>query len=180
MSMELDTLPRSHSPATRPGSLLWLARLLGLLAVGAFQGGWAMVRDPYEPLGMTIAFLERTPIDTYFWPGVFLLCIGAASLLTVAGLVTRWLWPWANGIERRIGYRWPWIGAVSIGSTLLVFEMLEVYMVPFHPVMHPLLIASSVAVLLLAITPATRRRFSVGPLAQGSIRSEDAEGRNTT
>ena len=180
MSTDLDPLPRPHATARLPQPLLWLAGLLGLLAVGAFQGGLAMVRDPLEPLGLQVDFLERTPIDTYFWPGVFLLCISAACLITVTGLVSRWRWQWADTIEHRVGYRWPWIGAVSIGATLLVFEMLEVYLVPFHPLMHPLLIAASVAVLLLAATLATRAHFSVRPLPEWSIRSENAEGRHTT
>jgi hypothetical protein len=156
MSTDLDTLSRLHTTARLPRPLVWLAALLGLLAIGAFQGGLTMVRDPLEPLGLQVDFLARTPIDTYFWPGVFLLCISAACLVTVTGLVSRWRWQWAVAIESRVGYRWPWIGAVSIGVTLLVFEMLEVYMVPFHPLMHPLLIAASVAVLLLASVPSTR------------------------
>jgi hypothetical protein len=46
---------------------------------------------------------------------------------------------------------------VSIGGILLVFEVVELFMVPFHPVMHPLLIAGSMAILILALTPSARR-----------------------
>ena len=161
MSTDLDALPRSHTTTSRPRSWprLVLAVLLGLLAIGAFQGGWAMVRDPIEPLGMNPDFLEHTPIDTFFWPGVFFLAISAACLLTVVGLLSRWRWPWAASIEHRVGYRWPWIGAVSIGWTLLAFEVLEVYMIPFHPVMHPVIIAASVAVLLAASARSTRTHY---------------------
>lgn len=180
MSTNLDTRPRLVTTARLPRPAIWLAGLLGLLAIGAFQGGWAMVRDPYEPLGMTVAFLERTPIDTYFWPGVFLLCIGAASVLTMVGMVSRWRWQWASAIERWIGYRWPWIGAVSIGTILLIFEMLEVYIVPFHPVMHPLLIAASVTVLLLAVAPSTRAHLRADRSTESSIGSEGAQGRHTS
>jgi hypothetical protein len=156
MSTALDSPRRTPTTSGRPRSLLWLAALLGLLAIGAFQGGVAMVLDPIEPLGMSVDFLVRTPIDTYFWPGVFLLAIGAASVVTVLGLMSGWRWQWASSLERRVGYRWPWIGSVAIGTTLLVFEVLEVYLIPFHPLMHPLLIAASVAVLLLASAQSTR------------------------
>lgn len=159
--MTTDTLPLRRLTDRRPPAVGWLSALLGLLAIGAFQGGLAMVRDPLEPLGMGVDFLERTPVDSYVWPGVFLLSIAAASLLTVAGLLSRWRWHWAGPIERALGYRWPWIGATVIGVVLLGFEMLEVYMVPFHPIMHPLLIASSVAMLLLAAAPSTRAHFRV-------------------
>jgi hypothetical protein len=121
-----------------------------------------MVVDPLEPLGMHAELLDRTPIDTYFWPGVFLLAIASASALTLPGLLFGWQWSWAAGIERWVGYRWPWIGAVSIGSILLVFEMLEVYLFPFHPIMHPLLITISVLLLGLSFAPSTKAHLCAG------------------
>lgn len=144
-----------------PGPLVALIVLLGLLAVGAIQGGWAMVADPQTPLGMSTEFLEGTPISDYLLAGWFLLGIAAASLITVAGLLLPWRWGWARGIERVVGYRWPWVGAVSTGAVLLVFEILELFMVPFHPVMHPLLIAASVALVLLPFAPSVRKRLRV-------------------
>lgn len=145
-------------PAARrhPGSVVALMVLLGLLTVGALQGGLAMVVDPYEPLGMSVEFLDGTPVDTYFWPGVFLLAVAAASLLTFAGLVTGWRWRWAATIETAVGHRWPWLGTVAVGGVLLAFEIAEIFLIPFHPVMHPLLIAGSVALVALALTPSAR------------------------
>jgi hypothetical protein len=61
-----------------------------------------------------------------------------------------------------VGYRWPWLGALSIGSVLLVFEIMELFMVPFHPVMHPLLIAASLAIITLILTPSARDFLRVG------------------
>jgi len=130
--------------------------LLGLLAIGALQGGIAMVVNPYTPLGMSAEFLDGAPVDTYFWPGVFLLGIAAASLLTLAGLVTGWRWRWAASIETAVGYRWPWLGTVAVGGVLLAFEIAEVFLIPFHPVMHPLLIAGSAGLIALALTPSAR------------------------
>lgn len=143
---------RSHRP---PPTVIALAVLLGLLAVGALQGGVAMVRDPHQPLGMSAGFLDRAPIDTYFWPGVFLLAIAAASALTLVGLLFDWRWRWASAIERRVGHRWPWLGAFSTAGVLLVFELLELYIVPFHPVMHPTLIIASLLMLGLTLSPST-------------------------
>jgi len=121
-----------------------------------------MVVNPTEPLGMTVEYLERAPVDNYFLPGLFLVAIAAVSIVTVAGLTFGWRWRWASSIESRIGYRWPWLGAVSIGGILLVFELIELFMVPFHPVMHPLLIAGSLAILILALTPGARRCLAAG------------------
>lgn len=146
-----------HRP---PGSITSLGLLLAFLVVGAFQGGLAMVTNPVDPLGMSLDFLERAPVDDYFWPGMFLIGIAVASTLTAVGLFVRWEWSWASRIEARIGFRWPWIGAMSIGTVLLAFEIIELFIVPFHPLMHPLLIAGSLGILLLALTNSARGYLS--------------------
>lgn len=144
-----------------PATVVALILLLSLLTIGAIQGGVAMVTNPTNPLGMSTSYLEGTPVADYFWPGVFLLGISAASIITVAGLVSGWEWRWAHHIEFAVGYRWPWIGAVSTGSVLLLFEVIELFVVPFHPIMHPLLIAASMAIVGLALTRSARAHLSV-------------------
>jgi hypothetical protein len=157
MSTTFHAVSRGETRSHRlPATVIGLVGLFAVLGVGAVQGGIAMVTDPLTPLGMTTSFLERTPIDTYFWPGIFLLSIAAAALLTIVGLLFGWRWHWAGAIERSIGFRWPWIGAVATGTILLLFEIIELFMVPFHPVMHPLLIAGSVAIISLAMTSSAR------------------------
>lgn len=144
----------------KPAAIVALTSLLGLLTIGALQGGIAMVTNPSEPLGMTVEYLAGSPVDDYSLPGLFLLGIAAASIITISGLIFDWRWIWASPIESRIGYRWPWLGAVSIGGVLLVFEIVELFMVPFHPVMHPLLITGSLAIVILALTPLARRHLA--------------------
>jgi hypothetical protein len=154
-------IPVASKRIAPPASVIILAVLLGLLTIGAVQGGIAMLADPLTPLGMSVEYLEGTPVDDYVLPGLFLLGIAAASLITIAGLVFGWRWKWAAGIESRVGYRWPWIAALATGAVLLVFEIIELFLVPFHPVMHPLLIAGSVAILALALSPSARRYLRV-------------------
>lgn len=160
MSVQAPSPTTVDTSRRRPGSVWALAALLGLLAVGATQGGWAMVSDPTSPLDMPTTYLERTPISDYFLPGVFFLCIAAASLVTLVGLVSDWRWAWANKIEDFVGRRWPWIGAVAVGAIVLAFEVLELFLVPFQPVMHPLLLAGSGAILLLPFTRSVGRHLA--------------------
>ncbi len=150
-----------HAFRWPPVTVTVLGFLLVLLVVGAIQGGWAMVTNPVSPLGMSLEYLERTPVDDYFLPGLFLLGIALASSLTVVGLFVRWEWPGASRIENAIGFRWPWIGAMAIGAVLLAFEVVELFLVPFHPVMHPLLIAVSLAIVILASARSAREHLSV-------------------
>lgn len=140
----------------RPATVVVLAVMFGILAVGTFEAARAMITDPLAPFGMTTELLEKAPVDTYFWPGMFFVGITLASLATIIGLVFRWEWNWAGGIESRVGYRWPWLGALSTGFVLLVFEIIELFLVPFHPVMHPFLIAWSLAIIALPLTRSAR------------------------
>ena len=142
-----------------PVSIVVLSVLLGILAIGTFAAAREMITNPLEPFGMTTEWLEKAPVDTYLWPGMFFLGITMATLLTLAGLTLRWPWKSARGIEARTGYRWPWLGAVSTGAVLLLFEIIELFLVPFHPVMHPLLIAASLAIISLPFTHSSRRHF---------------------
>lgn len=144
-----------------PSSIVVLSVLLGFLVIGTFEAARAMITNPSEPLGMTTEWLENTPVETYFWPGMFFGGMTLASLLTLAGLLFGWPWRWARRIEALIGYRWPWLGAVSTGVVLLVFEIIELFLVPFHPVMHPLLIVWSVAIIGLPFTPTARHWLGV-------------------
>jgi hypothetical protein len=154
------TKKRKGSVKWPPASVTALGFLLILLVVGAVQGGLAMVINPVDPLGMSLDFLEGAPVDNYFWPGMFLLGIALASAVTAVGLFFTWDWRWAAQIERSVGFRWPWVGAVSVGTVLLAFEIIELFMVPFQPVMHPLLIAGSLAIVILAATPSARTHLS--------------------
>lgn len=147
-----------------PRPVAWLAALLPTLGIVAMQGGIAMLLDPAEPMGMSSDLLHRTPIDNYLLPGIFLLAISAASLVTTVGIVFGWRWQWAEGIERRLGKRWPWIGAIAIALVLLVFELVEVYLFPFHPILHPLLILWTVAILVLAFSERTQDHFWTPPV----------------
>lgn len=133
MSTTTHSTPgRTRRHTKRPSlPVVTLAGLLSFLIIGALQGGLAMVINPVDPLGMSLDFLEKAPIADYFWPGIFLLAIAAASVLTVPGLLFGWDWHWATRIEAVVGYRWPWIASISIGSVLLVFELIELFVVPF-------------------------------------------------
>jgi hypothetical protein len=44
---------------------------------------------------------------------------------------------------------------------MLLFEIIELFLVPFHPVMHPLLIAWSLAIIWLPFTRSARQYLRV-------------------
>lgn len=159
-----STAVRPVRAATRsplPGLARVLAAVLAFLTIGALQGGIAMLLNPDTPLGMTTQYLDGTPFDSYVLPGLYLVAVGVAAGITAAGITFRWHWKWASKIEAAIGYRWQWIGAVAVGVALLVLEVIELFTVPFHPIMHPLMIAVGLISVGLPLMAKIRREYRV-------------------
>ena len=141
-----------------------LAGALAFLAIGGLQGGIAMLMNPETPLGMSTQYLDGTPFHSFVLPGLYLLAVGAAAGLTAIGIAINWRWQWAARLEQAIGYRWQWIGAVAVGLALLVLEVIELFTVPFHPILHPLMIAVGLISIGLPFTPSLRRRYETSDL----------------
>lgn len=148
---------RPHVSYRPPVSIVALTIQLVLVAAGALQGGIAMVADPDSPMGISLEHLEATPFDDYFWPGMFLLGIALAAVVTIPGLLLEWEWDWAWRIESAIGYEWPWISVVAIGILLFSFEVLGLVFGQLPFVIHMLLLALSLNMIGLALTDSARR-----------------------
>lgn len=98
-----------------------------------------------------------SPASTSPIAGLFLLGIAAASIITIPVSSSNGTGGGPRGSRQPSGFQWPWLAAVAIGGVLLAFEITELFIVPFHSLMHPLLIAGSLAILTLAMTRSTRR-----------------------
>ena len=62
-----------------PVSVAVLSVLVGVLVVGTFAAAREMITNPLQPFGMTTEWLEKVPVDTYFWPGIFFAGMTVAS-----------------------------------------------------------------------------------------------------
>lgn len=140
-----------------PATVIALTGLLTLIAAGAIQGGISMVTDTIHPMGISLQHLEATPFDDYLWPGMFLLGIALASMLTIPGLLLKWEWRWAWRIERAFGFEWPWISIMSIAVLLYSFEVIGLLFAQLPFVMHLLLVGVSLNMIGLALTDSARR-----------------------
>ena len=92
----------------RPIALWPLVATMGSLCVGGFVGGIAFVSDPTgASLGARLAWLDKTPVDDFFLPGLFLLGVYAiGTLIAIAGLIWRFSPGPVRGLDRRLGYHW--------------------------------------------------------------------------
>jgi len=141
-------------------ALVSVVILLVLLAVPSAICGLEMINDPIGALGMTTDWLVRTPIDTFLWPGIFLLGLAAAALLSAAGFVMGFRWRWISRAENFFGYRWPWVGAVSTGVVLMAWIIVEVILLPtVHPVLHPGLFVWGLVIAGLPFTASMKTQF---------------------
>jgi len=98
-----------------------LAATLAAQGVSGLAGGYGLVADPSgEAVGLPLAWLGQTPFSDYFVPGLILL-----TVLGVFPLIVAWsLWrrrPWA----RR--------GALVVGAALLIWIVVEIVMIGYHP-----------------------------------------------
>jgi hypothetical protein len=74
---------QQDQPRTRALRLVLVA-LLGFVGLGAVYGGIQMLVDPYQPMGMTVRMIHRSPFDSFTMPGVLLLVLVGVAPLVLA------------------------------------------------------------------------------------------------
>jgi len=88
--------------------------LEALMGVGGVYGGVSLMRDTF---GLPSEWIDGTPFDTWFWPGVLLLLLVAIPGLvaaTVEALGRRWIVPWS----------------LAYGLGLVLWILVQITMVP--------------------------------------------------
>src|SRR3954454_10780526 len=120
MGMEAITM-RTRRQTGRPMAVWLEVALLTYLAIGGLVGGVAVITDcTGASIGARLSWLDGTPVSDFLLPGLFLLMVfGIGSIVVIAGL----LWRPDPGVLRRIDlalhHHWAWMGAVSMGATLV-------------------------------------------------------------
>ena len=128
----------SHNRASVSFYILEL--LIFFQAVSGLFGGGALVMDPTGSLlKMPLDLLVPSPFSDYFIPGLILFWVlGVFPSVVFYGLLRR--------------KKWAWLGAVVVGTALIIWIGVEIAMIGYH-VEPPLqLIYGVEGILLLAIT----------------------------
>lgn len=65
--------------------------ILAVNTSGAFYGGLSLITDPTgEKLQMPLSYLDKSPFNDYFWPGIVLFSVnGLFGVLALAALLFR-------------------------------------------------------------------------------------------
>jgi hypothetical protein len=184
-TMKIQTYRPSASPATerireagRP-RLLWpLLGLLGLLSCGGFIGGLSFVLDRTgADLGAKLSWLQRTPVDDFLLPGLFLLGVhGIGSMLLMAGLAWRWSPGPVRRLDARLGHHWAWIGAIGQGAALVIWILYEFVVLPDQMLLQPILIGVGLLMVVLTLVPSMRGFYASGFSAGLMERRSESRG----
>ena len=131
----------------RPRALYFY--LLGALGLGvtALIGGGTLVLDSSgELMGLPIEWLDGTPFADYLVPGVILFgVLGVGSFVVVYGL---------------LAYRkWAWYAAVALGGALVVWIIVQLFLIQLFHVLHLIYGALGVALVALSLLPSVRTYF---------------------
>jgi hypothetical protein len=102
-----------------------LITLLFVLSIGGLSGALPFILQPDGSLlGMSTSSLSRSPVDDYFWPGIFL-------------LVVMVMWPLVNLYGITANKSWASMAIVALGIVTISWIIYQAYIIsafsPFQP-----------------------------------------------
>jgi hypothetical protein len=177
MVAEVSSLPgRSTQNRSRRPFLVWvLVAALVLQGVGALGGGIPLLLDTSgETLGLSTDTLTGTPVTTYLLPGLLLVIpLGLLPLIDSWALVRKPEYRWALPLERSTGFSVAWWLALAIGIGLIVWIVVEYFLIDYQwlQALYGLL---GVLIVLLTLLPRVRHHYSIDqdqPAAAGKKES---------
>jgi hypothetical protein len=154
----------ARAPAARAPRLRWaLVGLTGFLAFWGFLGGWSFIDDPTGAgLQAKLSWLERTPVDDFLLPGLFLFGVyGVGGLLLIVGLLGRGSPGPLRRLDRWIGFHWSWAGAIAYGVVLTLWIAYELLVMPERIWIQPVLIVVGVLIATIPLLPSMRRWYAM-------------------
>jgi hypothetical protein len=143
--------------------VLWpLVILMGVLSLGGFVGGISFLADPTGAgLGAELSWLDGSPVDDFFLPGLFLLAVYAiGTLILMGGLIWRFSPGWLRSLDRRLGHHWSWAGTILEGAVLMAWILYELTLFPDRMVLQPILFVVGALMVAIPLLPSMRRYTS--------------------
>ena len=143
--------------------LVLLSLCLLFIALGAFYGGIAMLNDPEgSPLEMPVSYLEDTPFQDYFMPGLILIAVwGCGSLVLLACL---WVCPrfaWLDSFAQVVEEHWVWGLTILYGIALIIWLTVQIITLPEVAVIQYVLYALSILIVGLPFLPQMRQYYQI-------------------
>jgi hypothetical protein len=134
-----------------------------MVAFWGFVGGWSFITDPTGAgLGAKLGWLDRTPVDDFLLPGLFLFGVyGVGGALLIAGLIGRGSPGPLRRLDAWAGFHWSWVGAVAYGVVLVLWIAYELVVMPERIWIQPALIAVGALIATIPLLAPMRRWYAV-------------------
>jgi hypothetical protein len=122
--------------------------LLVIQGLGGLGGGASLVAGPHgEIMHMPVSYLKGSPFPDFTIPGLALgLILGA--------------WPLATSFGMRRGSVWAWYSSFAIGCGLVIFETVEVFIIPYN-ILQPIFYVVGFLIAVLTLLPPVRRHCGI-------------------
>jgi hypothetical protein len=145
----------------RPFETWILIVLLVLLAINAFYGGISLMLAPDGSLlKMQPGWLEHSPFNSYFIPGLLLLLMnGVFPLVAVYGLITKdnkW-YGWLNVYKNK---NWGWTFAVYSGIITNIWIIVQQLMAGYF-ILQTIIAAVGLCILVATLLPRVMRYYAL-------------------
>jgi hypothetical protein len=138
----------------RPFETWILIVLLVLLAVNAFYGGISLMMAPDGSLlKMQPGWLENSPFNSYFIPGLLLLLMnGVFPLVAIFGLITRNNSQVLNRLNIYKNRYWGWTFAVYSGIITNIWIIVQQLMAEYF-ILQTIIAAVGLLIIVAALSP---------------------------
>jgi len=137
--------------------LIWLQVLLGFGAL--VSGDMLMIAPDGSMLHLPLNFIQNSPFQDYFFPGMILFVfLGAYPMGIAYALWKRLDWTWPENINPFKRLHWSWTGSLLSAIIVDIWLTVELIWVEVG-VLHLVYYVWSGLILLLTISPKTRAFF---------------------
>ena len=145
---------------TFPLYLLCLLHLL--LSVSALAAGYSFITDPDgSGLGINLSYLNRTPFNSFFLPGLILLIFnGLFPLFIFIGLFFQPKWKFAGILNIYPEKHWSWTYSLYSGIILISWIAIQITMVEYF-ILQPACIGIGLMILIITLLPSIQKYFSL-------------------
>jgi hypothetical protein len=153
---------KMRNPTNYRPSAVWLLMVLQfLLGFGALVSGTLLVVAPNGSLmQMPLSMLQYSPFENFLIPGIILsTLLGIYPLALTYGLWQKPVWSWPEAINPFKQFHWCWAASLAAGTILLIWITVQVLMLQTIAFLHVLYFIWGWVLILLTLTPATRRHY---------------------
>jgi len=140
--------------------IAWLLIVLHfLMGIGGIvSGGMLVVAPDGKYLGWTESLLQGSPFTNYLIPGLILvILIGFFPIFVGWGILTLPSWRWPDAINPTKRFHWSWSASWAAGVIMLVWILVELFMVGYLGFLQPMVIVWGMVEIVLTVMPAMRR-----------------------